>query len=94
MHCATYTRVSLDRTGEALAVARQEQECRAAAAVEAALPAAVPVDLIGADAHQVWVGLSMDVKRAAVDTLVMVMILPAGSGKAFDPDTVQVLWRS
>jgi len=31
MKCAIYTRVSLDRTGEALAVTRQEQECRALA---------------------------------------------------------------
>lgn len=28
MDCVIYTRVSLDRTGEALAVSRQEQECR------------------------------------------------------------------
>lgn len=31
MDCVIYTRVSLDRTGEALAVARQEKECRALA---------------------------------------------------------------
>lgn len=66
----------------------------AAAAVDAALPAAVPAELVGANARQVWDGLSMDVKRAVVDTLVSVVILPTGSGGVFDPDTVQVTWRS
>lgn len=67
---------------------------QAAAAVDAALPPAIPAELIGANARQVWDGLSMDVKRAVLDTLVTVTILPSGSGKAFDPDTVQVVWRS
>lgn len=67
---------------------------QAATALDAALPPAIPADLIGANAGQVWAGLSMDVKRAVMDTLVTVTILPSGSGKAFDPDTVQVAWRS
>jgi site-specific DNA recombinase len=66
---------------------------QAAAALDAALPAAVPASLIGPDARQVWEGLSMDVKRAVLDTLVTVTILPAGSGKAFDPGTVRVTWK-
>ncbi|QYG11515.1 recombinase family protein [Microbacterium sp. PAMC22086] len=67
---------------------------QAAAAVDAALPAAVPAELIGANARQVWDGLSMDSKRAVLDTLVSVVILPTGSGGTFDPDTVRVIWRS
>ncbi|NJI61146.1 recombinase family protein [Microbacterium oxydans] len=67
---------------------------QAAAALDAALPPAVPADLIGPNARQVWDGLSMDVKRAVLDTLVTVTILPSGSGKAFDPDTVRVTWKS
>ncbi|AZH79144.1 MULTISPECIES: recombinase family protein [Microbacterium] len=67
---------------------------QAATALDAALPPAIPADLIGANAGEVWHGLSMDVKRAVMDTLVTVTILPSGSGKAFDPDTVQVVWRS
>ncbi|WP_314095935.1 recombinase family protein [Microbacterium foliorum] len=67
---------------------------QAAAAVDAALPAAVPAELIGPNALQVWGGLSMDVKRAVLDTLVTVTIMPSGSGKAFDPDTVRVTWKS
>lgn len=67
---------------------------QAAAAVDAALPAAVPAQLIGGNARRVWDALSMDSKRAVLDALVTVAILPSGSGKAFDPDTVRVTWKS
>lgn len=66
---------------------------KAAADLDTALPPAVPAELVGPHAKQVWDGLSMDVKRAVLGTLVTVTILPAGSGKAFDPDTVRVTWR-
>lgn len=80
----------LARISERLRIERE----RATAAVAAALPASFPADLIGANARQVWDGLEMDVKRAVLDTLVAVTILPSGSGKPFDPDAVQVVWRS
>jgi DNA invertase Pin-like site-specific DNA recombinase len=67
---------------------------QAATAMEAALPPAIPADLIGPNARQVWQGLSMDVKRAVLAALVTVTILPSGSGKAFDEETVQVVWHS
>jgi site-specific DNA recombinase len=66
---------------------------QAAAALDAALPAAVPANLIGPDARRVWEGLSMDVKRAVLDILVTVTILPSGSGKAFDTDSVRITWK-
>ncbi|QKJ19183.1 recombinase family protein [Microbacterium hominis] len=66
----------------------------AAAAVDKALPAAVPAELVGANARQVWEALPMDSKRAVLQELVTVTILPSGSGKAFDPDTVQVHWKA
>ncbi|TFC34990.1 recombinase family protein [Cryobacterium sp. TMT2-14] len=66
---------------------------QAAAAVEAALPPAVPAELVGGAAAEVWAALSMDSKRALLNTLVAVTILPAGSGKAFNPDTVRVTWN-
>lgn len=81
--------VQLARITERLRVERE----RATAAVEAALPASFPADLIGPNAWQVWDGLSIDAKRSVVDTLVSVVILPSGSGKAFNPDSVQVVWR-
>lgn len=67
---------------------------QAAIALDAALPAAVPTELISSNARQVWDGLSMDVKRTVLAALVTVTILPSGSGKAFDPDTVRVTWKS
>jgi hypothetical protein len=36
----------------------------------------------------------MDSKRAVLETLITVTILPAGSGKAFDPERVSVTWKS
>lgn len=67
---------------------------QAAADVEAALPATVPAELVGGAAAEAWAALSMDSKRAVLDALVTVTILPSGSGKAFDPDTVRITWRS
>jgi DNA invertase Pin-like site-specific DNA recombinase len=67
---------------------------QAVAAVEAALPAAVPAALMSGQAAEAWAALSMDSKRAVLTSLVTVTIQPSGSGKAFDPDTVQVRWRS
>lgn len=66
---------------------------QATAAMDAALPAAVPAGLIGGRAAETWAGLSMDSKRAVLDTLMTVTIMPAGSGKAFDPATVQIEWK-
>ncbi len=67
---------------------------QAAAALDAALPPAVPSNLIGPKAGEVWGGLSMDVKRAVVDALVTVIILPNSSGKAWDSGTVQITRRN
>lgn len=66
---------------------------QATAAVDAARPAAVPAELVGDHAAEIWGGLPMDSKRAVLETLVTVTVLPAGSGRAFDPDTVRVEWR-
>jgi site-specific DNA recombinase len=66
---------------------------QATAAVDAAMPAAVPAELIGDRAAEVWAGLSMDTKRAVIEALVTVTIMPAGSGKAFEPETVVVAWK-
>lgn len=79
----------LRRINERLRAERQE----AAAAEQAALPAAVPAELVGSAAADTWSTLSMDSKRAVVNTLVSVTILPSGSGKAFDPDTVRIAWK-
>ncbi|WP_104192902.1 recombinase family protein [Cryobacterium sp. Y82] len=67
---------------------------QAATAIEAALPAAVPATLMSEQAAKAWAALSMDSKRAVLTSLVTVTILPSGSGRAFDPDTVRITWRS
>ncbi|MGW9629076.1 recombinase family protein [Agromyces sp. NPDC055520] len=67
---------------------------KTAAAIDAALPAAVPAELVSGAAADTWAGLNIDSKRAILSSLVTVTILPSGSGKSFDPDTVQVRWKS
>ncbi|HTN57629.1 MAG TPA: recombinase family protein [Protaetiibacter sp.] len=67
---------------------------QAAAAVEAALPATVPAELVGGAAAETWDALSMDSKRAVLGALVTITIMPSGSGKSFDPDTVRIDWKS
>lgn len=61
------------------------ERVRAAAAVDAALPAAVPAELMSSNAEQVWGGLSVDSKRAVLTALVTVTIMPSGSGKKLRP---------
>ena len=72
----------------------RSDRAQAQTTMEAALPAAIPTDLIGANARHVWDGLSMDTKRTIVTTLATVTILPSGSGKSWDPESVQVVWRN
>ena len=81
--------VQLTRISERLRADRAQ----AATAVEAALPAAVPAELMSGQAAEVWAALSMDSKRAVLAELVTVTILPSGSGKAFDPDSVRITWK-
>jgi DNA invertase Pin-like site-specific DNA recombinase len=46
------------------------------------------------DAAEVWDGLDLDRKKAVIDALMTVTVLPAASrGKGFDPDRVEIDWR-
>lgn len=65
-----------------------------AKALERSLPAAVPHDLAGPHAAERWAALSMDAKRAVLQMLVSVTILPSGPGRDFDPELVRVDWLS
>jgi len=49
--------------------------------------------LVSGAAADAWATLSMDSKRAVLTALVKVTILPSGSGKSFDPDTVRLTWE-
>jgi DNA invertase Pin-like site-specific DNA recombinase len=63
-------------------------------AVRASMPPAIPPELIGVYAASVWQRLDMDAKREVLRLLIDVTILPSGSGKAFDPNTVSIEWKS
>lgn len=62
--------------------------------LERSLPPAFPADLAGPDAVERWVSLSMDAKRAIVQMLVAVTVLPSGPGRRFDKDLIRVDWLS
>jgi hypothetical protein len=54
-------------------------------------PAAV---LLNADdVTAAWAVLDVRSRKAAVDTLMTVMILPAGKGQRFDPEHVHIQWK-
>lgn len=82
--------VQLTRITERLRVDRAQ----ATAALDAALPAAVPAELVSGAAADAWGMLSMDSKRAVLNALVTITIMPSGSGKSFDPETVRLAWRT
>ena len=67
---------------------------RAVTAVEAALPPAIPAELIGGAAARVWSTLSMDSKRSILRLLATVTIMPSGSGTRFDPWKVVVAFHN
>jgi site-specific DNA recombinase len=55
-----------------------------------------------ADPAKVWAGLDLSRKRAIVDVLINVVILPAHKGRRpgwragetyFDPDTISITWK-
>ncbi|MBQ1450533.1 MAG: hypothetical protein IIZ12_06360 [Eggerthellaceae bacterium] len=56
-------------------------------------PVLADFDDSGRGGRRMWERLSMDVKRAALDTLVTVTILPCGSGKAFDAGSIRITWK-
>ena len=48
-----------------------------------------------ADVRATWEALDLDRRRAAVDTLMAVTLLPPGRGaRTFDPETVRIDWRA
>jgi site-specific DNA recombinase len=47
-----------------------------------------------ADVERTWTALPLTAKRAVIETLMVITILPIGKGIRFDPDQVQIEWRS
>ncbi|WP_395727145.1 recombinase family protein [Nakamurella sp.] len=64
--------------------------------ITALLPRADLGELAGPDARAKWESASLDVRRAAIDTLLVITILPeAPKGRApFNPESVRVEWRA
>ena len=50
--------------------------------------------MAGPDAEKRWRAAPLDVKRAVIETLCTVTILPIGPGRGFDPDSVRIAWRT
>lgn len=63
------------------------------ATIASTRPAALPADAAGPGAAERWTSLNIEVQRLILTTLLRVTILPAGSGRDFDPDTVQIEWK-
>lgn len=61
--------------------------------VRVAAPSTDLAPLAGPDIGEHWSGLSLDVKRAVIDMLVIVTIMPTGSGRPFDPELVEISWK-
>lgn len=57
-------------------------------------PSDVLAAMAGPDAAARWAAASLEAKRAVIDLLATVTIMPTGSGRDFDPQTVIVDWRS
>lgn len=66
--------------------------------IERQLRAARPNDrvaeLAAGNVRSKWDAAPINVKREIIETLLSVTILPAGSGRRFDPERVQIDWRS
>lgn len=51
------------------------------------------IHLAGPDAAEKWQAAPLDVKRAVINLLMEITILPSGSGNKFDPSQVRIEWR-
>lgn len=63
-------------------------------ALSAALPPVLPQDAIGAHARDAWARYDVERRRAILSALMIVTILPAGPGTAFNPELIQIRWRT
>ncbi len=54
------------------------------------------LDLAGVDAAQRWREATLEQKRQVIDLLMTVTLMPVGSGRGreFDPQTLQIVWRT
>lgn len=87
--------ITADQLGRISARLTAQMEA-AKARITALLPRADLGELAGIDARAKWESASLDVRRAAIDTLLVATIMPeAPKGRApFNPESVRVEWKS
>jgi len=61
--------------------------------VRAAQPSPELAEFAGSGVAEAWDRASLETKRAIINALMAVTILPAGPGKDFDPETVKIEWK-
>lgn len=59
-----------------------------------ALPPALPTEAVGERAREVWGALDPERRRAIVNALMRVTVMPAGSGTSFNPELIRIEWMS
>jgi hypothetical protein len=62
--------------------------------MEAAQPRTTFTKLVGPGADERWEKLPLAAKREAVQMLLDVTIQPGGTGKPFDPELVEITWKT
>lgn len=67
---------------------------KAQTVVNAMMPAPWVQEMAGPTARHHWMEATLDVRRALIDMLCTVTILPTGSGRLFDPNDVRIEWRA
>lgn len=67
---------------------------KARAVLNASMPTAVLADMAGPDAERHWQAASLETKRAVIEMLCTIKILPSGPGKPFDPALIDIEWKA
>jgi hypothetical protein len=66
----------------------------ARATVRASAPSPELAPLAGSDVAATWARANIETKRAVIDLLMSVTILPTRPGRSFDPETVRIDWKA
>lgn len=66
----------------------------AKARLDAARPLSDLQHVTEGDVAALWPDLPVETRTAAVDALMTVTIMPAGAGRAFDPELIRIEWKS
>jgi len=51
-------------------------------------------EFTGPKAGKAWEGATIDRKRAVIEAIMTITILPSGAGKSFDPEQVSIEWKA